>query len=81
MGQAVGLKKAKRMLTPWGEEVKSFSHMKHDFGDVETFYLDTSKSKSIPQRSNSDSNLRGAALDSSLRIKIPDDNRNKFSPE
>ncbi|GIX67466.1 echinoderm microtubule-associated protein-like CG42247 [Caerostris darwini] len=72
MGQSIGMRKVSRMLTPWGEEVRSFSHLKNDFGDVETFYLDTKSKRSGPRRSNSDSNIRGTALGSSLRIKIPD---------
>ncbi|KAF8774725.1 Echinoderm microtubule-associated protein-like [Argiope bruennichi] len=58
MGQAIGMRKVSRMLTPWGEEVRSFSHLKNDFGDVETFYLDSSSNRTIPRRSNSDTNIR-----------------------
>ncbi|XP_035225029.1 echinoderm microtubule-associated protein-like CG42247 isoform X2 [Stegodyphus dumicola] len=79
MGQAVGINRVTRMLTPWGEEVRSFSHLKNDFSEVETFYLDNELNKSISlRRSNSDSNIKGKSKDVSLRVRIPEDSRRRW---
>ncbi|XP_042902661.1 echinoderm microtubule-associated protein-like CG42247 [Parasteatoda tepidariorum] len=82
MGQSIGMRKASRLLTPWGAEVRSFSHLKNDFGDVETFYLDSASGRrGIPRRANSDSNLKTSSLDSTLRIEIPGGSKRRWSPE
>ena len=41
-------------------QVRSFSHMKNDFGDVETFYLDTdNRDRGEPRRTRSDPEMKG----------------------
>lgn len=39
---------AKRMYTSTGDEVRSFSQLRNEFADVETFYLDSTTSAIAP---------------------------------
>ncbi|XP_060529282.1 echinoderm microtubule-associated protein-like CG42247 isoform X2 [Cylas formicarius] len=42
LGQVLKMNGAKRMYTVSGQEVRSFSQLRNEFADVDTFYLDTS---------------------------------------
>ncbi|XP_037076914.1 echinoderm microtubule-associated protein-like CG42247 [Pollicipes pollicipes] len=39
LGQVVRVKDASKMYTTWGQEVKSFSQLRNDFPETDTFYL------------------------------------------
>ncbi|XP_023225127.1 echinoderm microtubule-associated protein-like CG42247 [Centruroides sculpturatus] len=53
LGETVKLKHASRMLTSWQQEVRSFSQLKHELKDEDTFYLDNGKSGIDRNHSNS----------------------------
>ncbi|XP_022246683.1 echinoderm microtubule-associated protein-like CG42247 [Limulus polyphemus] len=48
LGQAIKMKHAKRMFTLWGQEVRSFSQLRKDYGEIETFYLDNGDTRIRP---------------------------------
>lgn len=41
LGQVLKMSGIKRMYTPTGDEVYSFSQLRNEYADVETFYLDS----------------------------------------
>ncbi|XP_037085489.1 echinoderm microtubule-associated protein-like CG42247 [Pollicipes pollicipes] len=47
LGQVVKLKDARRMYTTWGQEVKSFSQLRNDFYETDTFYLCTGEQTTV----------------------------------
>ncbi|XP_063975526.1 echinoderm microtubule-associated protein-like CG42247 isoform X1 [Diachasmimorpha longicaudata] len=47
LGQVLKMNGAKRMFTVSGQEVRSFSQLRNDFADVDTFYLGTGSSMGI----------------------------------
>ncbi|XP_012282352.1 echinoderm microtubule-associated protein-like CG42247 [Orussus abietinus] len=47
LGQVLKMNGAKRMFTVSGQEVRSFSQLRNEFADVDTFYLGTSTSVSM----------------------------------
>lgn len=57
---------AKRMYTSTGDEVRSFSQLRNEFADIETFYLDSSATAIAPigspiRRSRSRNNMAAVA--------------------
>lgn len=48
LGQVLKMTAAKRMYTAGGQEVRSFSQLRNEFADIDTFYLGTSSSVMIP---------------------------------
>lgn len=48
LGQVLKMTGAKRMYTAGGQEVRSFSQLRNEFADIDTFYLGTSSSVMIP---------------------------------
>lgn len=48
LGQVLKMPGAKRMYTSTGDEVRSFSQLRNEFADVETFYLDSTTSAIAP---------------------------------
>lgn len=66
LGQVLKMAGAKRMYTSTGDEVRSFSQLRNEFADVETFYLDSSATAIAPigspiRRSRSRNNVSTAA--------------------
>lgn len=39
LGQVLKMNNARRMFTVSGQEVRSFSQLRHEFADMDTFYL------------------------------------------
>lgn len=48
LGQVLKMNGAKRMYTAGGQEVRSFSQLRNEFADIDTFYLGTSAAIMIP---------------------------------
>lgn len=48
LGQVLKMNGAKRMYTAGGQEVRSFSQLRNEFADIETFYLGTAAAIMIP---------------------------------
>lgn len=48
LGQVLKMPGAKRMYTSTGDEVRSFSQLRNEFADIETFYLDSTTSAIAP---------------------------------
>lgn len=66
LGQVLKMAGAKRMYTSTGDEVRSFSQLRNEFADIETFYLDSSATAIAPigspiRRSRSRNNVSTAA--------------------
>lgn len=66
LGQVLKMAGAKRMYTSTGDEVRSFSQLRNEFADIETFYLDSSATAIAPigspiRRSRSRNNISTAA--------------------
>lgn len=66
LGQVLKMTGAKRMYTTTGDEVRSFSQLRNEFADIETFYLDSSATAIAPigspiRRSRSRNNVSTAA--------------------
>lgn len=47
LGQVLKMTGAKRMYTAGGQEVRSFSQLRNEFADVDTFYLGTGTTAAI----------------------------------
>lgn len=65
LGQVLKMTGAKRMYTSTGDEVRSFSQLRNEFADIETFYLDSSAVAIAPigspiRRSRSRNNVTAA---------------------
>lgn len=65
LGQVLKMTGAKRMYTTTGDEVRSFSQLRNEFADIETFYLDSSAVAIAPigspiRRSRSRNNVSAA---------------------
>lgn len=52
LGETVKLKNASKMLTSWQQEVRSFSQLKHELKEEDTFFLDDGKSGIARNQSN-----------------------------
>lgn len=48
LGQVLKMNGAKRMYTAGGQEVRSFSQLRNEFADIDTFYLGTAAAIMIP---------------------------------
>lgn len=48
LGQVLKMTGAKRMYTAGGQEVRSFSQLRNEFADIDTFYLGTAAAIMIP---------------------------------
>lgn len=48
LGQVLKMAGAKRIYTSTGDEVRSFSQLRNEFADIETFYLDSSTTAIAP---------------------------------
>ncbi|CAG0880321.1 unnamed protein product [Cyprideis torosa] len=46
LGQVLEMKKVAAMYTLWGQEVKSFSQLRNDFAELDSFYLEAAKERS-----------------------------------
>lgn len=79
LGQVLKMSGAKRMYTSTGDEVRSFSQLRNEFADVETFYLDaTASAIPIPvgspiRRSRSRNNVSTTSVAASAAAAIVHD--------
>lgn len=83
LGQVLKMTGAKRMYTSTGDEVRSFSQLRNEFADIETFYLDSSATAIAPigspiRRSRSRNNVSTAAIPSAATV-LHDDPVTKVS--
>lgn len=92
LGQVLKMVGAKRMYTSTGDEVRSFSQLRNEFADIETFYLDSSTSAIAPvpmgspiRRSRSRNNVSTAAAgtvvhDETVKATVRQRARSKSRP-
>lgn len=78
LGQVLKMTGAKRMYTSTGDEVRSFSQLRNEFADIETFYLDSTATAiaaigSPIRRSRSRNNVSAVATAAAAATIIHDD--------
>ncbi|KAI5709816.1 hypothetical protein M8J75_003490 [Diaphorina citri] len=72
LGQVLKMSGAKRMYTVAGQEVRSFSQLRNEFSDVDTFYLSSGGGVGSPLRR---SRSRGALMSNPVLVEPATDNR------
>ncbi|XP_037908857.1 echinoderm microtubule-associated protein-like CG42247 isoform X3 [Hermetia illucens] len=75
LGQVLKITGAKKMYTGTGQEVRSFSQLRNEFADIDTFYLATGPSMVVASSPIRRSRSRGA-----LTAPIVQDDLSKVSP-
>ncbi|XP_063236726.1 echinoderm microtubule-associated protein-like CG42247 [Bacillus rossius redtenbacheri] len=77
LGQVLKMNGAKRMFTVSGQEVRSFSQLRNEFADVDTFYLSSSGLGSPARRSRSRAVSHTALVEDLRDVSLPRRARSK----
>lgn len=77
LGQVLKMSGAKRMYTSTGQEVRSFSQLRNEFADMETFYLGVGSSVVAPMALPAGSPVRRSRSRGSLAAPLIQDETGK----